>query len=48
TIVKTVIPALKPDLLVIGSVAKHGVRKYFWSQAAYMAKHAPISVLVIR
>ncbi|MCA1343234.1 universal stress protein, partial [Lactiplantibacillus pentosus] len=33
TIVKTVIPALKPDLLVIGSVAKHGVRKYFGSQA---------------
>ncbi|WP_076636024.1 universal stress protein [Lactiplantibacillus plantarum] len=48
TIVKTVIPALKPDLLVIGSVAKHGVRKYFGSQAAYMSKHAPISVLVIR
>lgn len=48
TIVKTVIPALKPDLLVIGSVAKYGVRKYFGSQAAYMAKHAPISVLVIR
>ena len=48
TIVKTVIPALKPDLLVIGSVAKHGVRKSFGSQAAYMAKHAPISVLVIR
>ncbi|WHQ52036.1 universal stress protein [Lactiplantibacillus plantarum] len=48
TIVKTVIPALKPDLLVIGSVAKHGVRKYFGSQGAYMAKHAPISVLVIR
>lgn len=48
TIVKTVIPALKPDLLVIGSVAKHGVRMYFGSQAAYMAKHAPISVLVIR
>lgn len=48
TIVKTVIPALKPDLLVIGSVAKHGVHKYFGSQAAYMAKHAPISVLVIR
>ncbi|MDV0430314.1 universal stress protein [Lactiplantibacillus sp. DA1] len=48
TIVKTVIPALKPDLLVIGSVAKKGVRKYFGSQAAYMAKHAPISVLVIR
>ncbi|MFB9768604.1 universal stress protein [Lactiplantibacillus modestisalitolerans] len=48
TIVKDIIPALKPDLLVIGSVSKQGVRKYFGSQAAYMAKHASISVLVIR
>lgn len=48
TIVKDIIPALKPDLLVIGSVSKQGLRKYFGSQAAYMAKHAPISVLVIR
>ena len=30
------------------TIVKHGVRKYFGSQAAYMAKHAPISVLVIR
>ncbi|MFC6180155.1 universal stress protein [Lactiplantibacillus daowaiensis] len=48
TIVKDIIPAIKPDLLVIGSISKHGVRRYFGSQAAYMAKHAPISVLVIR
>ncbi|CAM3165007.1 universal stress protein [Lactiplantibacillus plajomi] len=48
TIVKDVIPAVKPDLLVIGSISKKGVRRYFGSQAAYMAKHAPISVLVIR
>lgn len=48
TIVKDIIPAIKPDLLVIGSVSKQGVRKYFGSQAAYMAKNAPISVLVIR
>ncbi|AVK61095.1 universal stress protein UspA [Lactobacillus sp. CBA3605] len=48
TIVKDIIPALKPDLLVIGSISKQGVRKYFGSQAAYMAKHAPISVLVVR
>lgn len=48
TIVKDIIPAVHPDLLVIGSVSKQGVRKYFGSQAAYMAKHAPISVLVIR
>jgi len=48
TIVKDIIPALKPDLLVIGSISKKGVRRYFGSQAAYMAKHAPISVLVVR
>ncbi|MFC6202849.1 universal stress protein [Lactiplantibacillus nangangensis] len=48
TIVKDIIPAIKPDLLVIGSISKQGVRKYFGSQAAYMAKHAPISVLVVR
>jgi len=48
TIVKDIIPALKPDLLVIGSISKKGVRKYFGSQAAYMAKHAPVSVLVVR
>ncbi|BDZ31788.1 universal stress protein [Lactiplantibacillus sp. WILCCON 0030] len=48
TIVKDIIPAIKPDLLVIGSISKQGVRKYFGSQAAYMAKHSPISVLVVR
>ncbi|ETY73379.1 universal stress protein [Lactiplantibacillus fabifermentans] len=48
TIVKEIIPAIKPDLLVIGSIAKHGVRRYFGSQAAYMAKYSPISVLVVR
>ncbi|BDR56140.1 universal stress protein [Xylocopilactobacillus apis] len=48
TIVKNVIPATKADLLVIGSLAKKGIRKHFGSQAAYMAKYAPISVMVIR
>lgn len=48
TIVKDIIPQLKPDLLVVGSLSKAGVRKYFGSQAAYMAKYAPISVLVVR
>lgn len=47
-IVKTVIPAAKADLLVIGSLAKKGLKKYFGSQAAYMAKYAPISVMVVR
>jgi len=48
TIVKDVIPASKADLLVIGSIAKRGIKKYFVSQAAYMAKHSPISIMIIR
>jgi Universal stress protein UspA and related nucleotide-binding proteins len=48
TIVKQIIPEVKPDLLIIGSLSKKGIRKRFGSQAAYMAKYAPISVLVIR
>lgn len=47
-IVKDVIPHVKPDVLIIGSIAKKGLRRRFGSQAAYMAKYAPISVLVIR
>jgi nucleotide-binding universal stress UspA family protein len=34
--------------LIIGSIAKKGIARHFGSQAAYMAKYAPISVLVIR
>ncbi|MHC9532040.1 universal stress protein [Dellaglioa sp. BT-FLS60] len=48
TIVHEIIPAVRADLLIIGSLAKKGVSKYFGSQAAYMAKHAPISVYVVR
>ncbi|WP_143462622.1 universal stress protein [Levilactobacillus enshiensis] len=48
TIVQDVIPEVHPDLLVVGSLAKKGVSRHFGSQAAYMAKYAPISVLVIR
>lgn len=48
TIVKEVIPHVQPDVLIIGSLAKKGVRKHFGSQAAYMAKYATIPVLVIR
>lgn len=47
-IVKTVIPKYEPDLLIIGAAAKKGLAKHFGSQAAYMAKYSPISVLVIR
>ncbi|AKP67379.1 universal stress protein [Companilactobacillus ginsenosidimutans] len=48
TIIKTIIPAVKPDLLVIGSEARKGVKKHFGSQAAYMAKYADISVMIFR
>ena len=48
TIIKKVIPQVNPDLLVIGALAKEGLEKYFGSQAAYMAKYSPISVLVVR
>lgn len=48
TIIQDVIPHVQPDLLIIGSEAKQGVRRHFGSQAAYMAKYSPISVLVIR
>ncbi|GKT02695.1 universal stress protein [Furfurilactobacillus sp. WILCCON 0119] len=48
TIVERVIPATAADLLIIGSLSKKGVRKYFGSQAAYMAKYSPISVMIIR
>lgn len=48
TIVKQIIPAVDADLLIIGSMSKKGIKKYFGSQAAYMAKYAPISVMVVR
>ncbi|MFC6288747.1 universal stress protein [Levilactobacillus angrenensis] len=48
TIVKDVIPKVQPDILIVGSIAKQGVSRHFGSQAAYMAKYAPISVLVVR
>lgn len=47
-IVDEVIKHVQPDLLVIGAQAKSGIEKHFGSQAAYMAKYAPISVLVVR
>jgi nucleotide-binding universal stress UspA family protein len=47
-IVKTLIPKYAPDLLVVGAASKMGIAKHLGSQAAYMAKYAPISVLVVR
>lgn len=48
TIVKDIIPHIDADLLIVGSEDKKGIAKHFGSQAAYMAKYAPISVLVVR
>ncbi len=48
TIVKKIIPEVEPDLLVVGSLSQSGVRKYFGSQAAYMAKYSPVSVMIVR
>ena len=48
SIVKDVIPDVKPDVLVIGSLTKHGLSRHFGSQAAYMAKYAPVTVIVVR
>ncbi|MDO4671196.1 MAG: universal stress protein [Aerococcus sp.] len=48
TIARDIIPALNPDLLVIGAKAQNGVAKYFGSQAAYMAQYAGISVFIAR
>lgn len=48
TIIKDVIPDIKPDLLVIGASSRTGLSKYFGSQAGYMSKNSPISTLVIR
>lgn len=48
TIIKKLIPAFKPDLLVIGSESRSGIKRHFGSQAAYMAKYADISVMIFR
>ncbi|QBO36678.1 universal stress protein [Periweissella cryptocerci] len=48
TIVKDVIPDVKPDLVVVGAAAKKGIEKYMGSQAGYIAKYATVSVMVVR
>ncbi|CAI2551236.1 Putative universal stress protein [Apilactobacillus kunkeei] len=48
TIIKDVVPKVNPDLLIVGSESKKGLARHFGSQAAYMAKYSPVSVMVIR
>ena len=47
-IINKLIPLNKPDLLIIGSKSTSKLKSFFASQAAYMARYAPISVMIIR
>jgi len=47
-IVKDVVPAVKPDLIVLGSHSQQGIGKYFGSQSRYVVNNAPVSVMVVR
>ena len=47
-IINKLIPLNKPDLLIIGSKSTSKLKSFFGSQAAYMARYAPISVMIIR
>lgn len=49
TIVKEIIPNVKPDLVVVGAAeTKKGLAKYMGSQAGYVAKYSPVTVMVVR
>lgn len=47
-ILNDVIPALHPDLLIIGAETKVGLARHFGSHANKLAKYAPISVMIVR
>lgn len=47
-IVNKFIPLNHPDLLVIGARSTSRIRGFFGSQAAYMARYAKISTIIIR
>lgn len=47
-IVNDIIPQIKPDLIVMGAHSKEAESRWFGSQSSYVAKNAPISVLVVR
>ncbi|WP_417630663.1 universal stress protein [Enterococcus faecalis] len=47
-IINKLIPLNKPDLLIIGSKSTSKLKSFFGSQATYMARYAPISVMIIR
>ncbi|MFC6314583.1 universal stress protein [Lapidilactobacillus achengensis] len=47
-IAEKLIPSFKPDLLVIGSETKSGRRKTLGTHAAYLARYASCSVIIVR
>lgn len=47
-IVNDIIPKIKPDLIVMGAHSKDAESHWFGSQSSYVAKNAPVSVLVVR
>ncbi|MQS53565.1 universal stress protein [Companilactobacillus mishanensis] len=47
-IVKKIIPDVDPDLLIVGSKTKQGLTRLLGSQASYMVRFSPVSVLVVR
>lgn len=47
-IINAILPNTQADLLVIGSRAHHGIQGYFGTSASYIAKHSPISVMIIK
>lgn len=47
-IVDELIPAVKPDMLVIGASKRTGLARHIGSQAAYMAKYVPITMTIVR
>lgn len=47
-IINKFIPLNNPDLLVIGAKSTSRIKNFFGSQAAYMARYAKISTIIIR
>ncbi len=47
-ILKEIIPTVQPDLVIIGAETRKGLTRHFGSNAASIAKYAPVSVLIVR
>lgn len=47
-LVNELIPSATPDMLVIGASKRTGLARHIGSQAAYLAKYAPITTVIVR